>query len=119
MNALVAALSKGKSQPQAEEYGGDLHTRKSSHISVPMESTEFHFSAGDMNLQAQTNQTYLLCVGVVCSSADAHDVRFKQITKPYLEDQRPFEDGANKGNSQDAPLDQETPMVRSQIQQVA
>jgi hypothetical protein len=106
MNPLVQALSRGKTNG-SEDYGGDLHTRKSTHISVPTESAEFHFSAGDLNVPAQVNQTYVVCFPVVCSSSDSHDVRFKQVGKPYLDDKPVF------GNEDDANEPSKPPLIRT------
>jgi hypothetical protein len=85
MNPLVEALSRGRPSP-VEDYGSDLHTRKSTHLSVPVEAAEFHFSVGELNMPATEGQRYTLCFDVVCSSADDHDVRFKQFSRPYLQE---------------------------------
>lgn len=114
MNPLVEAMSKGKTSA-TENYGGDLHTRKSTHISVPTESAEFHFSVGDLNLSAEVNKTYVVCFPVVCSSSDAHDVRFKQVGKPYLDDKPVFKSG-EAGDPDDASGTQQPPMVRLQTE---
>ena len=88
MNPLVQALSKGKSSPG--DYGGDLHTRKDSHLSAPMQGMEWHMSSGDLNMEVGVNQTYKMCIPVICTSTDDHDVRFRQIGKPYVEDEAIF-----------------------------
>lgn len=102
MNPLVQALSKGRAG--GEDYGGDLHTRKSTHISVPTESAEFHFSAGELNVPAQVNQTYVVCFPAVCSSSDSHDVRFKQVGRPYLDDKPVFKGSEDPGGTDKIPL---------------
>lgn len=114
MNPLVQALSKGKSSG-GEDYGADLHTRKDTHISVPTQSAEFHFSAGDLNVPAQVNGTYVVCFPVVCSSSDSHDVRFKQVGKPYLDDEPVFKAGEESAS---APATK-PPMVRLQTEPAA
>ncbi len=113
MNPLVQALSKGKTG--GEDYGGDLHTRKSTHVSVPTEAAEFHFAKGELNVPVQANLTYVVCFPVICSSADDHDVRFKQVGRPYIDDEPVFKSG--EGSSQDS-TDSKVPMVRLQTENV-
>jgi hypothetical protein len=109
MNPLVAALSRGK-DGGGEDYGGDLHTRKSTHLSIPTEAAEFHFSSGELNIPVQANLTYVVCFPVICSSSDSHDVRFKQIGRPYVDDKPVFKSGdtdpshEGTGDSADAPI---------------
>lgn len=116
MNPLIAAISKGKGNGGGEDYGGDLHTRKSTHLSVPTEAAEFHFSSGELNMPVQANLTYVVCFPVICSSSDSHDVRFKQIGRPYVDDKDVFKSG--EGSDSSAPLDSKTPMVRLQSENV-
>lgn len=111
MNPLVQALSKGKGG--GEDYGGDLHTRKSTHVSVPTEAAEFHFAKGELNTPVKANLTYVVCFPVICSSADEHDVRFKQIGRPYVDDDEPvFKPGESESGQAKAP------MVRLQTENV-
>lgn len=113
MNPLVEAMGK---QKNGNDYGGDLHTRKDSHLSAPMQGMEWHFSAGDINIKAEVNKTYIINIPVICSSADDHDVRFKQIAKPYLDDTQVFKGDENTPESNTSAAD--APMVRLQSEAV-
>ena len=104
MNPLVEAMSR---QKNGNDYGSDLHTRKSSHLSAPMEGMEWHFSQGDMNVNAEVNKTYIINIPVICTSADGHDVRFRQVAKPYLDDSSVF------GNEESNETASSPPMVRT------
>lgn len=112
MNPLVEAMSRGRDK--ANDYGGDLHTRKSTHMSTPLEAAEFHFAAGELNIPAEQDKTYVVCFPAICSSADGHDVRFKQVGRPYIEDKRVFD----AGQSDDSGGDDKPPMVRTQTEAV-
>ncbi len=112
MNPLVQALSKAKGG--GEDYGGDLHTRKSTHLSVPTEAAEFHFAAGELNVPVEANMTYVVCFPAICSSSDNHDVRFKQIGRPYVDDKPVFKSGESDAGAGD----DKAPMVRLQSEQV-
>lgn len=97
MNPLVEAMSKGRAV--GNDYGGDLHTRKDSHLSAPMQGMEWHLSTGDINRPVSANGTYIMNIPVICTSSDGHDVRFRQIGKPYVEEQSVFQDQAQTGSS--------------------
>lgn len=110
MNPLVEALSQGKQR--GNDYGADLHTRKDSHLSAAMNDLEWHFSQGDMNLKADVNETYIVCIPVICTSSDDHDVRFRQVAKPYVSDEDVFKSKEPSGTPE------KIPMVRLQTENV-
>jgi hypothetical protein len=103
-------------QSPAEDYGGDLHTRKDSHVSIPMQGMEYHFSAGDLNMPVEVNGTYVLRIPVICSSQDTHDIRFKQVAKTYVDKGPVFKESQNTQTQNEAPPDK-PPLVRTQVSQ--
>jgi len=79
----------------------DLHTKKASHVSFPMTyDAEYHFSNPEMAFTPKIDKTYMMCTPVICTSiepgAKTGTARFKQISKPYVEDRSVFDPGRKK-----------------------